>query len=160
MADDDMMMASEMSMTFFKSFTTPLWSNAWAPTGEGTYVATCIFLILLATTHRFLILLRTIAFDRNINLVSNRHIHDDKESLMSQRTRPPHMGDVRRQLREASLRHPFNFTREAGRSFLEVVISGIGYLLMLAVMTLNVGYFLSVLAGVFLGTFISGRLCT
>lgn len=46
---------------------------------------------------------------------------------------------------------------ETARSVLEVIISGIGYLLMLAVMTMNVGYFLSVLGGIFLGTFVAGR---
>lgn len=40
---------------------------------------------------------------------------------------------------------------------LDVVVAGVSYLLMLAVMTLNVGYFLSILGGVFLGSLVCGR---
>ncbi|KAF4879913.1 hypothetical protein CGCSCA1_v000800 [Colletotrichum siamense] len=39
-----------------------------------------------------------------------------------------------------------------GRAVYEVVIALLGYLLMLAVMSMNVGYFVSILVGVFLGT--------
>lgn len=40
---------------------------------------------------------------------------------------------------------------------LDVVVAGISYLLMLAVMTFNIGYFLSILGGVFLGSLVCGR---
>ncbi|KAF4484741.1 hypothetical protein CGGC5_v008551 [Colletotrichum fructicola Nara gc5] len=39
-----------------------------------------------------------------------------------------------------------------GRAVYEVLIALLGYLLMLAVMSMNVGYFVSILVGVFLGT--------
>ncbi|KAF4891451.1 hypothetical protein CGCVW01_v014307 [Colletotrichum viniferum] len=39
-----------------------------------------------------------------------------------------------------------------GRAVYEVVIALLGYLLMLAVMSMNVGYFVSILVGVFVGT--------
>jgi hypothetical protein len=38
-----------------------------------------------------------------------------------------------------------------------MVNAGVGYLLMLAVMTVNVGYFISVLAGTLIGELIFGR---
>ncbi|KAH8890879.1 hypothetical protein GQ53DRAFT_747105 [Thozetella sp. PMI_491] len=44
------------------------------------------------------------------------------------------------------------------RALYESVLAGMGYLLMLAVMTMNVGYFFSVLGGIFLGTFLLGNL--
>lgn len=53
--------------------------------------------------------------------------------------------------------HPFRVATETARALTEVVVGGIGYLLMLAVMTMNVGYFLSILGGIFLGSFLAGR---
>lgn len=62
-----------------------------------------------------------------------------------------------RQVRSQWNSHPFRVATETTRALFEVVIGGIGYLLMLAVMTMNVGYFLSVLGGIFLGAFVAGR---
>jgi len=39
----------------------------------------------------------------------------------------------------------------------DVVLAGVSYLLMIAVMTMNVGYFMSVLAGIFLGSLVFGH---
>lgn len=51
----------------------------------------------------------------------------------------------------------FRLSVDVPRAALVMVIAGVAYLLMLAVMTMNVGYFLSVLAGVFLGELAVGR---
>jgi len=40
---------------------------------------------------------------------------------------------------------------------MDLVLATVGYLLMIAVMTMNIGYFLSVLAGVFVGSAVFGR---
>jgi len=52
---------------------------------------------------------------------------------------------------------PWRITVDPVRAAFDTVLAGIGYLLMLAVMTMNVGYFLSVLGGTFLGSLILGR---
>ena len=44
-----------MSMVFFTSTTTPLFSSRWSPTSTGTYAGTCIFLIALAIVFRGLL---------------------------------------------------------------------------------------------------------
>ncbi|KAI1348363.1 Ctr copper transporter [Xylaria sp. FL0043] len=150
--------ASEMAMVFFNSMITPLWSMAWAPNSTHAYAGTCIFLIFLSVIQQALMAFRSIAFTHNRNLEARIPSSGDKESLMEERIRPPHVGSIRRMLRESWARHPFLSTVEIGRSLLNVVIGGVGYLLMVAVMTLNVGYFLSVLAGIFLGTLLFGRL--
>ena len=48
----------DMTMTFFTSQTTPLYSSAWVPTTYGQYAGTQIFLIVLAVIFRGLIALR------------------------------------------------------------------------------------------------------
>jgi len=52
---------------------------------------------------------------------------------------------------------PFRLSVDLPRATIIVVIVGVSYLLMLAVMTLNVGYFLSILGGTFLGELLVGR---
>ncbi|KAI9656688.1 MAG: hypothetical protein M1831_004598 [Alyxoria varia] len=51
----------------------------------------------------------------------------------------------------------FRLSVDGPRAILVMVMVGVAYLLMLAVMTMNVGYFLSVLAGAFLGELLLGR---
>jgi hypothetical protein len=52
---------------------------------------------------------------------------------------------------------PWRLTTDPLRAIMDTVIAGVAYLLMLAVMTMNVGYFLSVLGGIFLGSLALGR---
>lgn len=52
---------------------------------------------------------------------------------------------------------PWRTTQDVPRACLDVVIAGVGYLLMVAVMSLNVGYYMSVLGGTFLGNLLAGR---
>ncbi|KAL2752039.1 hypothetical protein ACRALDRAFT_1072935 [Sodiomyces alcalophilus JCM 7366] len=48
------------------------------------------------------------------------------------------------------------YVLRARRAMYEVLIAFVGYLLLVAVMTLNIGYFASALVGVFIGTLIMG----
>jgi len=52
---------------------------------------------------------------------------------------------------------PFRLSVDVPRAAVVTVIAAVTYLLMLAVMTMNVGYFLSILLGVFLGDLGLGR---
>ena len=46
---------SVMQMTFYTSTATPLFSMTWAPSNNGSYAGTCIFLIVLAVAFRVLL---------------------------------------------------------------------------------------------------------
>lgn len=127
--DGEVMTSEDMAMVFFKSMVTPLYSLAWTPSSTHAYAGTCIFLLVLAVIHRALITLRSLAFDGNPNLVARAHDRSDKDSLISERVRPPRVGNLGQQLREKRARHPFLVSVELGRSLLEVFIGGVGYLL-------------------------------
>ncbi|KAI2472641.1 Ctr copper transporter family-domain-containing protein [Annulohypoxylon bovei var. microspora] len=150
-----MMTSADMAMMFFQSVTTPLYSSAWTPQGQGSYAGTCVFLIALALVHRILIAGRSIVFDSNQALRQHRKaISSDSDDYPGSKSELDSMGN---RFRSQWNSHPFRVAAETSRALLEVIIGGIGYLLMLAVMTMNVGYFLSVLGGIFLGTFVAGR---
>ncbi|EMR65089.1 putative low affinity copper transporter protein [Eutypa lata UCREL1] len=146
------MSSADMAMVFFQSVTTPLYAYSWTPAGEGSYAGTCIFLIVLGLAHRVLIALRFVLFDSNPSL--HRHLHTDNKLGAGADVVAPGPGFIGRQVRFQWSNHPFRVATETSRALLEVVIGGVG---MLAVMTMNVGYFLSVLGGIFLGSFVAGR---
>lgn len=52
---------------------------------------------------------------------------------------------------------PWRFSVDLPRALLVTVLAGVGYLLMLAVMTYNIGYFMSILAGTLIGEVAVGR---
>ncbi|KAF9875226.1 low affinity copper transporter [Colletotrichum karsti] len=148
------MSMEDMTMTFFEAFKTPLYSTKWTPTSEGEYAGTCIFLIALACILRLLLALKPILeerFWRNYPVYESDKQHGDVD---------PGMGAavVRRDL--VGRWRGWRAGASAARATYEVIIGGVGYLLMLAIMTMNVGYFLSVLGGIWLGTFLIGGLAS
>ncbi|CAI6334208.1 unnamed protein product [Periconia digitata] len=132
----------QMSMTFFISTTTPLFTMAWTPTSTGQYAGTCIFLIIFAAIFRALLAVRINFYDI---LASVKQRHGDDEIVL-------YSGDDKR-----ARRRPWKANEAIILALVDVIIGGMSYLLMIAVMTMNVGYFLSVLAGIFVGSLAFGR---
>ncbi|QPC59756.1 hypothetical protein HYE67_001987 [Fusarium culmorum] len=130
----------QMNMVFFTSTKTLLWAKDFAPTTTGQYAGVCIFLIAFATIFRMLLALR-------INFYSIR------DGLRRRRTKGLL---AEHQIGETGQR-PWRANEAMMLGVIDVVIAGVSYLLMLAVMTMNVGYFLSVLAGVFIGSVACSR---
>ncbi|KAJ6104056.1 Mitochondria protein Fmp29 [Penicillium sp. IBT 18751x] len=153
MSDSSMTMyMSEMIMTFFTSFKTPLFSEDWTPTSKGQYAGTCIFLIVLAVILRLLIAIRPVLEGRLWTDGLQHATIDGKPD-----TQTKHMSGVQLSMQELGNRWSrWRVNPAAGRATYEMVVAGVAYLLMIAVMTMNLGYFLSVLGGIWLGTFIMG----
>ncbi|KAJ4297990.1 hypothetical protein N0V90_005889 [Kalmusia sp. IMI 367209] len=166
----DSSMSMGMSMFFFTSTSTPLYSQAWTPTSAGAYAGTCIFLIVLAILLRALFTAKTFLEIRALqSALKRRYVvtadqqtvadkaFNDANSMTGILTTNGLQENVR--IVEAPVKHvqPFRFSVDLPRAFIMTLISGVGYLLMLAVMTYNVGYFLSVLAGAFIGELALGR---
>jgi len=97
-----------MSMTFFYSIVTPLFSNTWTPATTGQYAGTCIFLIVLAAVHRSLVAFRG-AFFAHTHFPGHATAQDlEKEKVSLQR---------------------FNAGREIARGVVEAITGGVSYLL-------------------------------
>jgi len=161
---------SMMSMTFLASTMTPIYSAMWAPATVGQYAGTCIFLITLATIYRGLLALKVrkeiawldAEFNRRYVVVAGKlpkseRIASDSDSKRMILTENGVEEDVM-VVRKRSLGiRPWRITTDPIRAVMDTVIAGVAYLLMLGVMTMNVGYFLSILGGIFLGSLVVGR---
>ncbi|KAK1990897.1 hypothetical protein LX36DRAFT_591669 [Colletotrichum falcatum] len=145
-----------MTMTFFQAVQTPLYSTAWAPGSVGQYAGTCIFLIVLGSVLRVLLAVKPVLEERLWKSPPPpARATKDTESAQSDEAGKAG-GPVGRDVVQRW--KGWRAGPAAARATYEVVIGGIGYLLMLAVMTMNIGYFLSVLGGIWLGTFLVGGL--
>ncbi|TVY39310.1 hypothetical protein LSUB1_G003624 [Lachnellula subtilissima] len=169
-SNDTTMSMSMMSMTFFTSTTTPVYSAMWAPTTTGQYAGTCIFLIVLATIFRGLLAVKAwketawmdAEFNRRYVTVAGREplpkrISSDSDSKTMVLSENGVEEDVVVVKKRNMGTRPWRITTDPVRAVMDTVIAGVGYLLMLAVMTMNVGYFLSILGGTFLGSLALGR---
>jgi len=162
--------ASEMVMAFFNSRETPLYSKNWAPSTTGGYAGTCIFLIILTVVYRSLFAVKHIlesrwadkAWDRRYVVVAGkqpvseqaRTDPDLKTAILTANGVEESVKIVHRPARGVQ---PWRFSVDLPRALLVTVMAGIGYLLMLAVMTYNIGYYLSILAGTLIGELAVGR---
>ncbi|KAK7419545.1 hypothetical protein QQX98_003314 [Neonectria punicea] len=162
--------SSIMTMVFQTETATPLYSTSWTPSGPGAYAGTCIFLVVLAVVGRCLLALKAVQEARWLDReAARRYVAvNGKIPLAEQVAVSP---DARQMTlsangaeetvmvveRKRGVSRPWRFSVDPLRAVLDTVIVGIGYLLMLAVMTMNVGYFMSVLAGVFIGSLAVGR---
>ncbi|KAF2866941.1 Ctr copper transporter [Massariosphaeria phaeospora] len=131
-------------MTFFTSTTTPLFTMTWTPTSTGQYAGTCIFLIVFAAIFRALLAIR---FNIDELMASIKRGRGDDQM-------PLYTGEAKR------ARRPWRANEAAMLGAMDVLVGAVSYLLMIAVMTMNVGYFLSVLAGIFVGSMAFGRFMT
>jgi len=170
------MPASGMNMAFTTGHKTPLYSLDWTPSTTGGYAGTCIFLIVLAVVARLLLAYRHVLeskwHDRAVNrryiVVAGENGPDRERQAIGSGGEKGEEAvltsnglDERVKVVKSSRNRiqgtPWRFSTELPRACLFTLNAGLGYLLMLAVMTLNVGYFLSVLAGLFVGELAVGR---
>ncbi|OQO06903.1 hypothetical protein B0A48_07469 [Cryoendolithus antarcticus] len=168
---------SMMSMDFTNDHSAPLYSSAWTPKTSGGYAGTCIFLVFLAVISRLLIAYRHVLESKWHNKAVKRRYIKVAVATETDRERQPSLSAsekseaavltvrgmdetvrvVRSPAQSGITIQPWRFSVDLPRACVFTVQAGVGYLLMLAVMTLNVGYFLSVLAGLFVGELAVGR---
>ncbi|KAJ4317523.1 hypothetical protein N0V94_004899 [Neodidymelliopsis sp. IMI 364377] len=167
--DMDSSSGGMMPMAFFTATNTPLYSAAWTPQNAGQYAGTCIFLIVLAIVLRGVFTVKNYLEAKALETAMKRRYvvvagekavaeqANDASSMTGILTTNGMQEDVRIVSAPVKLVQPWRFSVDLPRAGLMTVAAGIGYLLMLAVMSFNVGYFLSVLAGTFIGELALGR---
>ncbi|KAI8370349.1 Ctr copper transporter [Radiomyces spectabilis] len=151
----DMDMDMNMSMgTFHWKITDALWFDAWVPKSEPAYIGACIGLFLFAILSRALIAAeiyfiawRGIRFDRLHNPLATTTSCSEPSMARPMYPQPLTLPIV----------PPFNWTFDTIRSFLTALVSFVSNLLMLIIMTGNGGYFIVIIAGIFVGEMAFGR---
>ncbi|OQV05283.1 hypothetical protein CLAIMM_10051 [Cladophialophora immunda] len=172
-SSDSMSMSStsmSMPMVFTTSHHTPLYGTGWTPTTSGGYAGTCIFLVILAIGLRLVFAAKAVceqrwavaARRRRFVLVKGRateagQIDQDPDAKTGALITVNGVEENVKVVEARDVFPPFRLSVDVPRAVLTTIIAAMAYLLMLAVMTMNVGYFLSVLLGVFLGEMLVGR---
>lgn len=134
--------ASEMTMAFFNSQTTPLYSANWAPKSTGGYAGTCIFLVILTLIFRSLFAVKHIleqrwsdkAWERRYVVVADkqpvseqaRTDPDLKTAILTANGVEEHVKVIQRPARSIQ---PWRFSVDLPRALLVTVMTGVGYLL-------------------------------
>ncbi|CAK7208970.1 hypothetical protein SBRCBS47491_000278 [Sporothrix bragantina] len=162
--------SSTMMTVFFTGTNTSLYSMAWTPSSVGTYAGTCIFLIMLATLFRFILAFKARAESRWLDAeLDRRYVVVPGKPVLSQQISQDSAAKrmilsengVEEDVMVLKKRHthvrPWRLSVDPLRALLDTLLAGVGYLLMIAVMSMNVGYFLSILGGTFLGSLLVGR---
>jgi len=165
------MSSMSMSIVFHTGYGDSLFSSSWTPNDAGSYAATCIFLVFFAAVYRGLFALKSILEQRWLDAARRRRyitvagqqreserIDNDADAkkmvLLTSQGVEEEVRVIARSNRGAM---PWRWSTDLPRAFMVLLVTLVGFLLMLAVMTLNTGYFLSILAGVFLGELVVGR---
>ncbi|KAI1079573.1 Ctr copper transporter family-domain-containing protein [Whalleya microplaca] len=162
--------AMHMMATFQNEMATSLYSESWTPSSAGQYAGVIIFLIVLGVIFRLLLAGKAFAEARWLDAEMKRRYvvvqgklpvseQVSRDSLSKNMTLTENgvEEDVMVVQKKKDHPRPFRLSVDPLRALLDTVIAGVGYLLMLAVMTMNVGYFLAVLGGTFLGSLAVGR---
>jgi len=155
---------SSMMMSSFLHFTPlgdTLWFQGWAPNSPGAMVGACIGLFLLAIFDRWLAAGRAMAeksWRESAQLAAIARLDLSKESANLK----PGPADRSSILRALSLRSgpyapPFILSQNLARGALHTVQTALLYVFMLAVMTFQVGFIISICLGAGVGEVMFGR---
>ncbi|OTB03973.1 hypothetical protein M426DRAFT_59453 [Hypoxylon sp. CI-4A] len=159
-----------MHMVFQNSMSTSLYSDAWTPSSTGAYAGTIIFLIILGILFRLLLAGKALAEERWLDAeMKRRYVVVQGKIPIAEQASTDSLGkkmtltengieeDVMVVEKKKSHLRPWRMSVDPLRAVLDTCITGVSFLLMLAVMTMNVGYFMAVLGGTFLGSLFVGR---
>ncbi|KAJ5963099.1 Ctr copper transporter [Penicillium waksmanii] len=135
--------STSMQMTFnTENLSTMLYSTSWMPTSTGGYVGTWFFLFFLAVTWR---------------AMSAKLANFEASWAATNARYPILINGGQDEPSRQNLIQTWRLSVNLPRAVLRMANQGIAYLLMIAVMTMNVGFFFAVLVGYFVGELIFGR---
>ncbi|OJJ43060.1 hypothetical protein ASPZODRAFT_136602 [Penicilliopsis zonata CBS 506.65] len=156
--------SSSTPMFFRNDKRTTLYLAGWTPFSDGTYFLICSFLIGFAFITRALVAFRAVMEQRfrTKHLDRQRAAADDETSDTKEKKNKTIPFDLERgpgnqQTSTGVMAPPWRLIWDVPRALLFALIATCSYLLIIAVMTMNVGYFCSVITGLFLGELTYGR---
>ncbi|CCG81137.1 putative Ctr copper transporter [Taphrina deformans PYCC 5710] len=172
-------MGTMMSMTFHSNTTDSLWFSGWTPKSGVAYAFTIVALVAFGIMYRALNAyaatrerrVRVTNLEKANVVVQSMganvpdHVRESqvdsttilKEPTAIRSNTTTSISSSRLTSDNVRLINPWRLSVDLPRGMIHVVIAGTGYLLMLAVMTFNVGYFFAVLGGLFIGEVTFGR---
>jgi len=130
-------MSSGMSGSFdVNNFATTLYSTSWMPTTSAGYAGSWLFLFFLALTWRGL----TVALSKLDAYWARKH---EAYNIL--------VDGGKERVERKKVVEVWRTSVNLPRAVLATVNQGVAYLLMIAIMTMNVGFFFAVLVGYFVG---------
>lgn len=131
-----------MMVAFNNVMATTLYSEAWTPSNMGTYAATCLFLIALASIFRALFALKAIQESRWLDQEMNRRfvvvngrlpMHENLSQSSLKQTMMLSSNGIEEQVMVVKKTHtgvrPWRASVDPVRAAIDTVIAGVGYLL-------------------------------
>ncbi|KAG4306344.1 hypothetical protein PORY_000332 [Pneumocystis oryctolagi] len=140
-----------MPMVFHFSRNTPLFIKEWTPHNTLQYCLTIIFIIFLGIISKALSIYKSYWEYKQIALFKNLNNFDTCSCPASGPTTLRSQSDFKKQNR--SIFPSFQYKNNLFRGFLQLLISIFSYLLMIVIMTMDIGYCIATLVGVFIGEF-------
>jgi len=161
--------SSTMMFLHFVPFSDSIWFQEWVPASHGALVGACIGLFILGMLERLFSGMRGVLetywrrktdailyrkYSSTVKLPSfskSENEFSPLETLESNSTSDVSTIVVRRLL------PPFILGHELSRAVLRTMQSGVGFAVMMAVMTFNASYIISIMLGIFTGEMLFGR---
>ncbi|KAF5329720.1 hypothetical protein D9619_009488 [Psilocybe cf. subviscida] len=145
-----------MSNLHFQPFGDTLWFLGWVPRSTGAMAGACVGLFLLGIFERWV---------AGVRGGVERVWRARAQTLMTQRNRRANKGDDEKQKPAGGMRDvlalrtvpPFIPSQDIARGALHAVQAALGYALMLAVMTYQAAFIISIIAGLGVGETLFGR---
>ncbi|KAI9247335.1 Ctr copper transporter family-domain-containing protein [Sporodiniella umbellata] len=132
-----------------------LWIDTWVPQSKGAYAGALIGILIMSALSRGIPVLEVYLLSKGKLQAGKPYSDYINESV------PPAKSDIETTSKFTPLRLPmvpaFSWKSGIVRSTLSAFSTFISYLLMMAVMTGNGGYFFILVAGVFVGEMVFGR---
>ncbi|KAE9410822.1 Ctr copper transporter [Gymnopus androsaceus JB14] len=139
--------------------------ETWHPSSSGAIAGACIGLVLVALFERWLFSIRaglesywrqrTLAMYNELDSKVNKHDNDETSSTNSVENKSCSQGD-----RKTRTVPPFIAAHDVSRGAIHALQALLGYILMLAAMTFQAAYIISIILGLGIGEILFGRLNT
>ncbi|ORY89906.1 Ctr copper transporter family-domain-containing protein [Syncephalastrum racemosum] len=144
-----------------------IWLESWVPATQSAYIGACFGLLFFAILSRGLVALEMyfIAWRAGISQADQHgksfHAEHDKTDDDAERLTSNSAVAAKNQsqvfLQQLPKAQPFSWILDPSRSFMTALTSFVNYLLMMAVMTGNGGFFIVIVVGIFVGEVCFGR---